>query len=543
LCAAIAERMLLEADKSAELANVFRIVADAEMEGVAKFSDALCRDLVRTVVCRVYAPPLLELCHLIRAADSCAGGYEAFFWGSGPARAAAFRSYAERNLLATPGVEAVKTGLKLGYGDGEFTVTFSRMPFLSALLEFLVTSIGYRAVDDAVASIRARNATAKQVSAAAKDLASQVYAYLKDHMSSAQSQRKFRRLIAFLDGAADASPEAVDDEIVLEFWLRESDGDEGADFKTYRAVYLAFLRFIQALAAAREHDNLENVRVLGADRAAGEVDPHELETGLEVLEDSDNPLGMLAAPPCDAVRFLTKTEARALELLVESSDFADRLPLSLLRCEVFGAAQARITQGLRRRLAPAEFVALIDDSIGQDYQSCRDRFAALTDHVERLLLASFHALAEAGRAEAITVLLRLRPELDYSPLAAHFAAAESCGGNVVPLAQHGVAARFATLFAATDSLTEPLQSFVAEAKAAFGGFTRTGFRDRDLGDGPAAEGFAGGEDPLFKLRARLAGFGQSLARAKDGDAAWRNQFEADRTVFLRQFHSLYGADI
>ena len=113
----------------------------------------------------------------------------------------------------------------------------------------------------------------------------------------------------------------------------------------------------------------------------------------------------------------------------------------------------------------------------------------------------------------------------------------------MPLAQHGVAARFATLFAATDSLTEPLQSFVAEAKAAFGGFTRTGFRDRDLGDGPAAEGFAGGEDPLFKLRARLAGFGQSLARAKDGDAAWRNQFEADRTVFLRQFHSLYGADI
>ena len=540
---AAAERMLLEADKSAELSNVFRTVADAEAGGVTKFSESICRDLVRTIVCRVYASPLLELCHLIRAADFSADGYEAFFWGSGPARAAAFRTYANGNLVMTTGVSSAKSGLKLGYSDGDFTVSYSRMPFLSALLEFLVTSIGYRAVDDALEPLRDRGVMAKQVSAVAKDLASKVYDFLKDHLSTAQSQRKFRRLIGFLDNAADASPEAIDDEIVLEFWLRESGGADGADFKTYRAVYLAFLRFLQALAAARDHDNLENVRVLGGDRAAGEVDPHELETGLEALEEFENPLEILAAEPCDAVRFLTKTEARALELLVESDSLADSLPLSLLRCEVFGAAQARITQGLRRRLKPADFIALIDDSIALDYATSRSRFAMLTDHVERLLLASFHALAEAGRAEAITVLLRLRPELDYCPLAAHFAAADSGGGNVVPLARHGVAARFATLFAVADSLTEPLQEFASEAKAAFGSLSRQGFRDRDLGDGSVADGFAGGEEPLFKLRARLAAFGQSLGRAKEGEGAWGAQFEADRTVFLRQFHSLYGADI
>ena len=175
---AAAERMLLEADKSVELANVFRVVADAEADGVPKFSEPLCRDLVRAIVCRVYAPPLLELCHLIRAAESCAGGYEAFFWGSGPARAAAFRAYAEGNLVPTTGVTAMTSGLKLGYADSDFTVTYSRMPFLSALLEFLVTSIGYRPVDDAVEPLRARGTTAKQVSAVAKDMASQVYAYL-----------------------------------------------------------------------------------------------------------------------------------------------------------------------------------------------------------------------------------------------------------------------------------------------------------------------------------------------------------------------------
>jgi hypothetical protein len=252
---------------------------------------------------------------------------------------------------------------------------------------------------------------------------------------------------------------------------------------------------------------------------------------------------MLATEPCDAVRFLTKTEARALEFLVESDSFADRLPLSLLRCEVFGAAQARITQGLRRRLKPADFIALIDDSIALDYETGRSRFAVLAGHIERLLLASFHALAVSGRTEAITVLLRLRPDIDFSPLAAHFAESDSGDDNVVSLAQHGVAARFAMLIETTDGLPAPLQAFVAEARTAFGSLSRQGFRDKDLYVGPVADGFAGGEAPLFKLRTRLAGFGQSLARAKTEDGAWQAQFESDRSVFLRQFHSLYGAEI
>lgn len=538
--AAVAERMLLDAEKSTELANVFRTVADADADGVPKFTEAVCRDLVRSVVCRVYAPPLLELCHLVRAADACAGGYEAFFWGSGPARAGAFRGHVSRSLGTPMGVSATQAGLQLDYPDGTFTVTFSRMPFLSAMMEFLVTALGYRAADDIFAPMLTGPATAKTASETAKRLASELYAYLKDHLSSAQSQRKFRRLIAFLD---ETPPEEISDETLLTFWLRESGSADGADFKTYRAVYLAFLRFIQAIAAARDHESLENLKVIGTDREAGEVDPHGLDEGLDAFEETGNPLEELASEPCDAVRFLTKTEQRALDALVEADQIADRLPLSVLRCEVFGTAQGRITQGLRRRLDRTDFLALIDDSVVTDYAACRERFTALAGHLDRVLLASFHALAESGRAEAITFLLRLRPDIDYSPLAAHFAAAPPEDDTVVSLAGRGVAARFATLLAATDSLTEPLRDFVADAKSAFAGLSRQGFRDCDLGDPEVADGFAAGEDPLFRLRARLAAFADVLGRIRGDDAAWRAQFEADRTIFLRQFHALYGADI
>ena len=87
------------------------------------------------------------------------------------------------------------------------------------------------------------------------------------------------------------------------------------------------------------------------------------------------------------------------------------------------------------------------------------------------------------------------------------------------LAPHGVAARFATLLAATDSLTEPLRNFVTDAKTAYAGLSRQGFRDHDMADPAVAGGFAAGEAPLFALRTRLSAFGQVLARAGGDDAA------------------------
>ncbi|NKB60281.1 MAG: hypothetical protein GKS00_28575 [Alphaproteobacteria bacterium] len=540
--AAVAERLLLESEKSPALTNVFRVIADAEADGVPKFSPGLCRDLARTVVCRVYAPPLLELCHLIRAADACAGGYASFFWGSGPARPAAFRSYVERNLSTASDVRATRAGLELSYPDGGFVVTYSRMPFLSAMMEFLVTSIGYVAVDDIVAAVRAPDASASVASQAAKSLASAAYAYLKENLLSAQNQRKFRRMIAFLSATGDAAPEAVGDDAVMAFWLAESAGDDGADFKTFRSAFTAFLRFMQAMTAAQDQDALENTKVLGTDWMAGEVEPGDRGVGLEVIEEAENPLDLLAQPPSDAIRFLTKAEARTLDLLVQGDGLSERLPLSVLRCEVFGAAQARITQGLRRRLDAASFTALIDSSVSQDYHECRTGYGSLADHVERVLLASFHVLAEAGRAEAMTILLGLRPSLDYSPLAAHFLATDDYADNVEPLSRHGVTARFMTVIATTENLTAPLRTFVAEAKSAFGGISRRGFRDKDLRDETVADGFAVGGKPLFAIREHLGAFDCRLARFDKSEAGWDSLFEADRAVFLRQFHLLYGAD-
>ncbi len=542
MSAAVAESMLLDADKSPELANVFRVVADAESDGVVKFSPGLCRELVRTVVCRVYAPPLMELCHLIRAADTCDGGYCAFFWDSGPARPAAFRSYAARSQTGRGNVNNTKSGFELTYPDGKFAVTFGRMPFLSILMEFLVSSIGFQALDDAASALCKADATAKSVSDTAKYLASQIYAYLKPNLTSAQNQRKFRQLITFLGREGEIAPEAVNDDLVLAFWVANAAVEDGGDFKTFRSVFAAFLRFMEALTAARDHAALENTRSLGPDRISGEVDPGDIEIDFEPIEATENPLERLATAPADEVRFLTKAEARSLELLVDSGALAVRLPLSVLRSEVFGAAQARITQGLRRHLAADSMAALIDDSVSLTYGETRERFEMLTGHLQRVILASFHALAELGRPEAMTIPLELKPELDYRPLATHLTAETQLGDNVVSLGDHGLTARFLMVIATTEALTGPFRDFVEEAKAAFDGLSRRGFRSADLAETEIAEGYAAACTPLFAIRKCLNRFGRRLDGTGMSAAEWETRFDKDRALFLRQFHLIYGAD-
>ncbi len=537
---AVAERMLLDADKSPELANVFRVIADAECDGVLKFSPSLCRELARTVVCRVYAPPLLELCHLVRAADACGGGYSTFFWGSGPARPAVFRSYIERSRIAAPDVVRTRSGMELKYPDGDFAVTYSRMPFLSALMEFLVSSIGFQALDDAVQELVGFDVTAKQVSDTAKNLASQVYAFLKPNLSSAQNQRKFRHLLAYLGSEGDVSPENISDDLVLAFWVAESAGKEGADFKTFRAVFAAFLSFIQALAAARDYAALENVSTLGADRAAGEIDPGDFEYGMEQAIEMDNPLDRLATPPVDEIRFFTKPESQPLEHLVNAGALAERLPLSVLRNEIFGTAQSRVTQGLRRRLDAQAMSALIDDSIATNYAGNRERYRSLATHLDRVALAGFQVLAEAGRAEALLILLELRPGLDFSALAGYFEQDEMLGDNVESFSKHGVTSRFMTIIETTERLPKPLCDFIADSKTAFTGLSRKGFRESDTQDVAVIDGFAASCVPLFTLRKCLGGFRQCLDRIGDSNMDWQARFDADKAVFLRQFHLLYG---
>ncbi len=545
-----AEQIILEEGKSPELVAAFQLVAEAECMGEPRYPPQACRDLAKIVACRNYASVLLELCHLVRmgALIGGTGGWESFFWSDGLARARLFRSRiiqaVRRREHLSSQVQATGATVEINYDDGTFAISYGRMPFLAAVLEFLITTLGYDGLIEIFRDIVDGAASRKAVSLGANELSRRLYDYLKDHLPTAQSQRKFRRLIAFLDERAgsDFDTSAIDDPTVLDFWIAESavGVSDGVDFKTFTSVYRSFVRLRQSLEHAADMMAIDGAMTIGSDREAGEVDPANIRDGLEAVEEDRGPLAVLDEDPAAAVKFLNKRERSDIELLLESGSSALALPLSLLRCEIFGRGQGQITQALRRKAGADEIGKLITECGSETYKERQELLERLSDHVERSILASFHALARCRNHQAIALMIKMRPEVDLAEVAKILQLDAKYADNVVPLRADSVSDRFLILLEDADRVGSELSAMMADARQAFKAISRQGFGETDLDDPAIEEGHAVGAAALLEIRERIAAFLERLGTVVLPRSDWEQQFAADRLVFARQFEILYG---
>ena len=544
-----AENIILEAGKSAELISVFRLVEETQVNGEAKFSTTVCRDLAKVVSCRTYAGAILELCHLIHIADACGAGegYFHFIRGHGPARSAGFKG-AIHNSLKVPDwrgtrVTATPSGVDISYSDDGFSVTYSRMPFLSALMEFLVSSIGFGDLDDVLREMLGPGISKDKVSKHANALSRRVYGYLKDHLPTAQNMRKFYHLIDFMEECcgADFPPTAIDDEAVLNFWTsKTADGptSEG-DFKTYESVFRGFLRLRHALEQATDLYALEGAKSIGGDREVGEVDPDSIHAMIETVDEYRSPLLALQEPPADTIKFLNNKEMTGLELLMDCGMAAFDLALSIMRCEVFAKGQGRITQALRRKADAAELRGIIDEGSLETYEDRKEEFSRTSFHIENILLASLFALVRGKNEEAISLIMALRPDVDFSPLAGLLQIEEKTADNIVMLNSKSVSDRFLDMIDDADKIGKDLTILVADARKAFNGISRQGFDAKGLDESAVLDGFAVGGRIVLGVKEHLASFLKTLEDAQLPYENWASQFEADKEKFSKQFYILY----
>lgn len=431
------------------------------------------------------------------------------------------------------------------YDDGEFAVSWSRMPLLSALMEFLVSALGYETLDSALRCTPDSPADTSQnrasISRAANRIARALYAFLKAHLPSAHAQRKFHLMMNFLrrrHGGSSIGPEHLDDATVLDFWLFAAPGSDGeTDFRKFETVFRAFVDLRSALAAGRDRALLRTALPLGPDRAAGEVDPAEVNAAIAHVDSSRAPLDALRQAPANAIKFLNKREVAAIALLMEAGDGALAMPLSVLRALVFGAVQARITQSLRRGDA-CPLPAMASDD-GDSYSARAERIRDTGDHLERVLLATFHVLASARHGHAISVLLGLRPELDLTPLAPLFTDEKGKPDNLVAFPSPAAGVQFLSGIATGPENCPDLAAFVSEAKAAYRRIARQGFHGAD-DRGARVDGFADAVKALFAIRDQVERFLGHLSRAALAHGCWDRQHAADRALFHDRFRALYG---
>ncbi len=171
----------------------------------------------------------------------------------------------------------------------------------------------------------------------------------------------------------------------------------------FRTVVGAFIAFVRALETARTRRGMDGAAPLGGDREAGEFDPGALSEAADDGGEWQSPLPLLDEPPASGIKFLNKREREDLALVIDCGPLARRLPMSVLRAEVFGQVQGRITQALRRKSATPEIRSLIE-AREPDYAVCEAGFAKLRDHVQRVLRAAAHVLLSRDAPEGGNVV-------------------------------------------------------------------------------------------------------------------------------------------
>ena len=620
---------LIRASQSDELRETFRQLGEIDGPAGPKFPRRVLMDLAARISGRAYEPMLLELCHLARAAllafagPAGAGsapsgggggagdgaGFEWLFWGVEEARAGAFRAAFSRpggpfGDARPPAADEPAGGddgpppgpgrallvedeaVVLAYADGRFEVRYGRMVELAAMMELLVSTLGYRALVAALDPLTAPAVDRDAVSAAARDLARRLYEWLGDHLPAAHAQRKFHAMVEFLeeDRGPEFSEEDIGDEAILRFWLRQAGADDAgraggasADFRSYRNTFLAFVTLAGVLAEGAEIGRFERRTPIGADFEAGEVDPP---AGPVVTHDGpeDEPLARLQAEPAAAVKALNRRELALLQLPVGESGWVRRLPRSYLRAECFGPVQNRLSQALRRKAGAAELAAIVAGGPDPGYLTRIETLAQADEHVRRVAKACLYVLHRLGRGEAGEGAggaggagggadgeasrdgrsdrdgeagrdgrsdtggeAGRDGRSDTGGEAGRDGASDRSGGSAMRadaaggFGDHG---RAGEAERAPGSVPDLDFRLLGEARKAFKGLNRAGFEPSAPRDPRLAPAYAALADAMPAVAERLA----TVRRTLEPPAAWEAAEAEDRPVFARAFTRLYGAE-
>ena len=553
------------------------------------------------------------------------GNEEFFAWDGESAKASNFRAKVAKyapSFEVDKGVsfKVDKAGVNVIYSDGPecFKVTFVRMPYLSALRIFLIDVLGFKKMDEILSSVTETDVKKKTISDQSKKIEKLLYKFLDKQLPKAQKHRSYKYMIRFMEKnkRGNFNQDDFDDECIMTFWERNSTV-KGLDFKDFATTFKSFISMSQTVKHALDLHELDRARSIGKDRDAGEIDldstnvdgaEDDLDTAniygagddldttnvygagkidldaknvveeedtlngvdgtpglnpkyLDLLNEDLNPLLALSEGPAKAIKFINKQEFNILKTLFDSGSTGLGLPLSLMRCEVFGKGQKRIAEALRRE---RELKDLIENCAKLTFKEKVDELREINENLDRVLLASLHALLVQRDNVEVTLYLikKLDPEVDLLPVKKLYEKnvyeeEYAPNGNVIPFSRKGLAQEAREEIeeqanreldtgvmynALTDyaKISDGLNNLVQRAKKEFDGLSRVGFRSEDAGKTDIQDGFSEGVEHLVQVRDTLRVYLEKFETANLPEGGWMPQFEKDRQRFAQQFKNIYG---
>ncbi len=520
------EQMILASAASDDLRHVLRGVIEATAAGGRpRYPPATGHALARAILTRNYARALLELCHLVGAAERIdrRHGYAGVFWAVTPALSASFQARFQAGAAGAPMVAGLAVNgreIFVAHGRESFAISYARMPFLAALLDFMITALGFRAVDHLLAPVVDQVPGA--VPQTANALARAIYGYLRDHLPPPQENRKRYTLLAFLKQRTGAHFTAadIDDAAVFDFWTGPP-GD-GGDYRLYSRVVGSFLGLRELLEVGQRRLEMEHAGPWFGERwVPGDLAP---------APNAPSLLDLCGPERSARLKFLTKREADLLgPILSATPSDLEAMSLSLARAAVFGPMQARLSQALRRGLGRPACRRLLAQGPAGDYRDFAARLSGVVDRLALSGLAALHILAMVGHPAAVAPILA---EVTDPAWLGHL--------RPPPQGKRAGARLVGDLYRrlATGDCDPGVAALLARARRAHRRLERDGFRADQAADPAVVAAAAAGLAPVDRAVAGGRLYLKRLTRVGDGftdDAL----FAADLVRFRRRFATLY----
>jgi hypothetical protein len=438
--------------------------------------------------------------------------------------------------LSDSGVHLREPALAPQGGEHEvFEIDFVQMPRLAALLDFIHNALGFAVVADVLTPLLQGGNPVRHADEVARTLQSALNAWLSDRLESQNHILQAQRMRAFLAGHGSVTPDAINDSAILAFWtmLAEAPKDERIDgFRLFRSAASAMLRYRHALRDATTARHLEGAIGKGLEAANDNLTTDRNETSFEPWR---SPLRALTLPPANRVKWLTKKEQHGLlnylggpadeedeeesaagedgasarkAGLIGDERFDVAFWLTLMRVDVFGAAQASIVGRLRKRAkandAIAEAMAEVDD---EAYTTAAGTYEELREQLQLESLATLAVLMEAGAAESIVLLNCLGGHRAVTSVIGSIASVETMTGDEEMIAGE-VSRQLAPVLRAAiaDPTTVPEgpgRNLLLEALAATRKVSRIGFRREDRTDAEMVAALRLGAAAVFETMREL----------------------------------------
>lgn len=474
-------------------------VGGADGSELPRFSESTLRYLERALFSRGadLRDAVFQLAHLTGAAaalSSSGRALDLLYGFPGPVRSRALGAYMAEAASGRDGhVTCEEKSLVLRYREGQgYRIATARLPLLLALLEFLLSSPEApeqaREVLALIERVEADPDGFETVRGASNAIAAGLNASLDRVMRSRVERDRFEALAAFLDEIAAEEDIGdgdrvwtLDDGAILAFWRRGAEDQERAeDFRQFRTVHRAFVALTLALREGEDFQRL--YRPQASETEESTVQIAEEQGRFETLDEhAPSPLDALEEDPIARVKFLTGAEAKSIEIAARLWGAVRDYPLSVMRSEVFGAAQNEIINALRfrRELEPLVRLDKLSEP-GAGYDAVAGRYAKMRKHTRQMMHAAAHVMAE----------------------------------------RRGIA------------LPEPQAT---ETRKAFRSVRRAGFSEA-FGDDDIGKAFEAAIAPLTELGGLL----KALLAALPEDLETR--FVGDRAAFQKAFGDLYGKE-